>query len=176
MAKAPFTGKVIRCRFTNEANTMIEVMYNRKGKNIPYYVSVDESDPKFVALLDEDWDLERIADETVEFNRTQNRAVNDIIGYYVREGKKELKADYEKLIDKQLEQRNGPTVEKTDLLSVIFDNNDDEELLFKIKLAIFELPDVKKTKNRSKKLKIRKAKTILAAVAALWDLLENEEE
>ena len=52
----------------------------------------------------------------------------------------------------------------------IIDNFEDEDTVFKTKLEIFNLPEVKNSKNREMKMKVRKAKTVPEIFAAYYDI------
>jgi hypothetical protein len=52
----------------------------------------------------------------------------------------------------------------------IIDNFEDEDTIFKTKLEIFNLPEVKNSKNREMKMKVRKAKTVPEIFAAYYDI------
>jgi hypothetical protein len=186
MGKAPFSGKIISVRFTDEKNSTIEVVYERDGTNIPFHLTVDESDPKFVALVDEGYDLEHISEATIEFNRSQNRALNNVIEWHVHKGTRDLvqdlKDEYAEKVRKEIDkiQATGsaePVVMQKDaILEAVILHNDHEETLFKMKLAIFEQPDVKKARSRSKKMAIRKAKTLLDTLSAYNSLISVPEK
>jgi len=52
----------------------------------------------------------------------------------------------------------------------IIDNFEDEDTVFKTKLEIFNLPEVKNSKDREMKMKVRKAKTVPEIFAAYHDI------
>ena len=55
----------------------------------------------------------------------------------------------------------------------IIDNFEDEDTVFKTKLEIFNLPEVKNSKDREMKMKVRKAKTVPEIFAAYYDIQHN---
>ena len=55
----------------------------------------------------------------------------------------------------------------------MIDNFTDEDTVFKTKLEIFNLPEVKNSKDREMKMKVRKAKTIPEIFAAYYDIQCN---
>lgn len=61
------------------------------------------------------------------------------------------------------------TVDK--VLDFLFKNQDDEDTVFKMKLAVFDKPEVKNNKDRPSKMKVRKAKTIPELFAAYQECL-----
>ena len=52
-------------------------------------------------------------------------------------------------------------------------NKEDEDTVFKTKLVIFNLPEVKNHKDRKLKMKVRKAKSIPELFAAYYDIQHN---
>lgn len=52
----------------------------------------------------------------------------------------------------------------------IIDNFEDEDTVFKTKLEIFNLPEIKNSKDREMKMKVRKAKTVPEIFAAYHDI------
>jgi len=170
----PFVGNVVRCRFTSSANDTIEVLFDRNEKNHVYYVTVNPDDVSFQALLNDGWDLERISNDTLEWNRSQSRALNDAISHFVKAGRKEIRQEFEKKFQAKIEEHEeSKPIDKNALVRHVIDNNEKEDAIFKAKLAIFDMDEVKSVKDRSGKLKIRKGKTLLATFAALHDLLEG---
>ena len=107
---------------------------------------------------------------------------------------KEKQQEY---LDQQVEQRykeaeNYIETQKSDLLSkfnmpisssvqytpekvakYMIDNFEDEDTVFKTKLEIFNLPEVKNSKDREMKMKVRKAKTVPEIFAAYHDIQCN---
>jgi hypothetical protein len=73
----------------------------------------------------------------------------------------------------------GQTMKQGDVtLESIKEVGNDQEKFFKLKLEIFELQEVKNSKNRPWKAKMRKATTTLELLALLYEVystLENEE-
>ena len=55
----------------------------------------------------------------------------------------------------------------------IIDNFENEDVVFKTKLQIFNLPEVKNSKDREMKMKVRKAKTVPEIFAAYHDIQCN---
>jgi hypothetical protein len=67
----------------------------------------------------------------------------------------------------------GPTV-TTNILQALLDNNTDEDVIFKTKLAIFDLQQIKDLKDRALKQKIRTAKTLAELLGALHVALADK--
>ena len=75
---------------------------------------------------------------------------------------------------KQIQQRieNVVNVPVTDIIGSIIDKNEDEDTVFKAKLAVMELDDVKKSKDTKLKQEIRKAKTLIKVVSYLQKVMK----
>jgi len=172
----PFKGRIINARFSNEKNDTIEVTYDRDGEIIPFYLSVDPTHPAFKALLEEGWDIERVQKATVEFNRTQSRTMNNLIDTMLSDYKKDLRKEFQRELDRRLGEMREVEVTKSQLFKTVIDSNKDEEVIFKVKLAIFDLPEIKSLKDRAGKMKLRKAKTLIQTLATFEELLENDND
>lgn len=62
-------------------------------------------------------------------------------------------------------------ISTNDLIKAFIKNTEDEDLLFKSKLEIFDKPEVKNNKSRELKMKVRKAKSIPELFAAYQECL-----
>lgn len=168
---AIFSGKIIQTRFTSELNDTIEILFEYNGSTHPFYIAVDPTHPNFKALVAEGWDIDRVQKETVEFNRAQSRAYNQIIDYQVEEYKKDLRKEFQKKLNQSILDMKEPELSKSMIFKAIVDNNEDEETIFKMKLAIFERSEIKALKDRTAKLNIRKAKTILEVLSSYYSAI-----
>lgn len=79
-----------------------------------------------------------------------------------------LKAD---LKDKFNINPSAPTITTDNVIKFLFEKEEDEDTVFKTKLAIFNKPEVKNNENRELKMKIRKAKTIPELFAAYQECI-----
>jgi hypothetical protein len=175
MNKTIFDHKIVSCRFINETNTVIEILYeDSNGDIFAGHLNVDAEDHNFQKLLELGWDLEKISKSTIEYNRKHNKAFNDIINNYVKIGveekKKELEERYRRVIEDDAQSR---PINRNALLKYIITNNTDEELLFKLKLAVFDMDEVKEIRDKSMKMKIRKAQSMLSVFSLLQEMLDK---
>ena len=168
-----FAGRVQDARFTNEQNDTIEITYEKDGVVHPYYISVDPVHPAYKALMAEGWDIEKIQKATIDFNRAQSRNFNNVIDGQITEYKKELRKEFQKELDRRVGELREAEVTKSQLFKTVIDNNTDEEVIFKVKLAIFDLPEIKSLKDRAGKMRLRKAKTLIQTLAIFEELLET---
>ena len=193
---AIFSGKqILKAVFTNNANDTIELVYDHKSDNIkPEYISIwipatDPTNENLIALKEAGWSFERIQKETHENIDVMLKARSAQIHQQIDAKVKEQVDRYYELINSETEMtreqiaaayeqryaemiNTGPAITTTVFQSVL-DNNADEELLFKSKLAAFEIPQIKELKDRAAKQKIRTAKSLMELFGIL-DLLLQE--
>jgi len=167
----PFSGRIIEAYYTNPNLDTVCVTYREDDELTPdgepraydYYMDVDESDPRFKALLKEVSyeDLEKTTGDRNEAYHEQFRQI--VRGYIDREG---LTGD---LLD------SGDTAEKVmdearlQLFDFIFNYNpestksrNDKEQFFRLKLYMFET-EVGQKASKKHKSDIRKSESPLEA-------------
>ena len=193
---AIFSGKqILKAVFTNNANDTIELVYDHKSDGIkPEYISIwipatDPTNENLIALKEAGWSFERIQKETHENIDTMVKARQAQIHQQIDAKVKEQVDRYYEIIHSETEMtreqiaaayeqryaemiNTGPAITTTVFQSVL-DNNADEELLFKSKLAAFELPQIKNLKDRAVKQKIRTAKSLMELFGILDSLLQE---
>ena len=167
----PFSGRIIEAYYTNPNLDTVCVTYREEEELTPdgepraydYYMEVDESDPRFQALLKEVSyeDLEKTTGDRNEAYHEQFRQI--VRGYIDREG---LTGD---LLD------SGDTADRVmdearlQLFDFIFNYNpestksrNDKEQFFRLKLYMFET-EVGQKASKKHKSDIRKSDTPLEA-------------
>jgi hypothetical protein len=193
---AIFSGKqILKAVFTNNANDTIELVYDHKSDNIkPEYISIwipatDPTNENLIALKEAGWSFERIQKETHENIDVMLKARSAQIHQQIDAKVKEQVDRYYELINSETEMtreqiaaayeqryaemiNTGPAITTTVFQSVL-DNNADEELLFKSKLAAFEIPQIKELKDRAAKQKNRTAKSLMELFGILDSLLQE---
>ena len=164
-----FNNNVTSAKFIDEDLTTIEVLYGVGDETISYALQVDPESGPFKALIEEGWDLDKITKETIRVKREESRVFNDMVDYWVN-------VERIKLIEAgKVNALKVEKIDKSEIFNFLNDNDDDEEAIFKLKLAIFEVKKIKDIKDRSGKLKIRKAKTVLDTLVAYHALINKEE-
>lgn len=178
---AVFTGKqILHAVFTNNANDTIEVVYNHKEDGeTPEYISVwvpatDPTNTELIGLKQEGWSFERIQRETHNYLEKQKQArearMYKMVEEKVEETKLKIAQMYEQRYNEMIDA--GPVV-TTNILQAVIELNNDEDILFKTKLAVFDLPQVKDLKDRASKQKIRTAKSLMELFGVLGAVLEE---
>ena len=165
----PFCGRIIEAYYTNANLDTVCVTYREDEDLTPdgnpraydYYMEVDESDPRFKALLKE-VTYEELETATGDRNEAYHKEFENIVkGYIEREGLTSSLSD-------------GRLVEKArlQLFDMIFNYNPEltepknhKEELFRLKLYMFETAVGQKA-SRNHKSGIRKSETPLEAFVA----------
>ena len=165
----PFCGRIIEAYYTNPNLDTVCVTYKEDDDLTPdgnpraydYYMEVDESDPRFKALLKE-VTYEELEKATGDRNEAYHEQFRQIVrGYIEREGLTSSLSD-DRLVQKA----------RLQLFDMIFNYNpestktrNDKEEFFRLKLHMFET-EVGQKASRSHKSAIRKSMTPLEAFAA----------
>ena len=151
-----FCGRIVEAYYSNPELDTVAILWSDGEKNREYHVVVDEEDDQFLALLKE-FDYESIDECTRKKHEIHRQSFREAFDNYAREHNLYGEGD----------QEDHPALVSVDIL-FDFDpeDNKDKEELFKLKLKIFNLDIVQKSKAKTKKTKIRKAETPLAAVVA----------
>jgi hypothetical protein len=160
-----FTKKnVITARFINDGHTTIEVLHTIKGdeKAHAYILEYDKDSTDYQDLEKAGWDLERIQEETAGYKRAASLQHDTAVAAAAQEWLKENPTTVENVVN----------VPVTDIIGSIIDKNEDEDTIFKAKLAVMELDDVKKSKDTKLKQEIRKAKTLIEVVSYLQKVMK----
>ena len=155
-----FTKKnVVSARFINDEHTTIEVLHTiDSDDNLrPYILEYDKDCLNIQALAKDGWDLENITEETIAYKKEASRLYNEEINAAATE----------------MNKTNKPILIANDeVMNKVLELNKDEDTLFKAKLAIMELDDVKKSNDTKLKQEIRKAKTLIEVVSYLQKVMK----
>ena len=142
---AIFSGKIIEAYFANSENNTVEVIYREGDKAINHYLSVDFKNQDFKDLIAE-YDTDKIAEATIARNRKYAQQLSDMVDAGIK-AKTDVKQriSVEDFVKKILE----------------FDHNDEEckEILFTMKVQMFETKKLKDSKDKEQKARLRSART-----------------
>ena len=151
---------VISAKLINEEHTTIEVVHTIEGddKAHSYILEYDKDSQDFQALEKAGWDLERVTEETVAYKRDTSRMHNESIQAAAQQW---LEANPpEEVIIERIE-----NIKVDDIIGAIMSKNEDEDSLFRAKLAVMELPAAKASKKIKVKQDIRKAKSLIELIS-----------
>ncbi len=149
---AIFTGKIIEAYFANSENDAVEVIYQDGTRAINHYLQVDYNNKDFKDLIEE-YNTDKIAEATIARNRRYAQQLSDIVDAGIK-----AKTDLKKRV----------SVEDFVKAILNFDPKDKQcqEILFTIKVEIFEMQKIKNSTDKQKKSQIRTAKTPLELLVA----------
>ena len=143
-------------RYTNNEKDTLAILFTDDDDTLQQmYIPADGPERK--ELESKGITEEIIIASTGEYKRSQKKAIDDIIKVSYKE---ELEAEY-----KKLQKYYG-----MNLLDVLFEENDNKELLFKAKLDLLE-KDIIKEQNKTFKSKIRKATSMSKLVEVIIPIL-----
>jgi len=142
---AIFSGKIIEAYYANSENDTVEVIYKQGEKAINHYLKVDFNNQDFKDLIKE-YDTDKIAESTIARNRNYAKQLSDMIDAGIK-SKTDVKqkVSIEEYIDSMLN----------------FNSSDKQsaEVLFALKVKVFENDKVKSCNDKDLKSSLRSAKT-----------------
>ena len=155
---AIFSGKIIEAYYANSENDTVEVIYKQGEKAINHYLKVDFNNQDFKDLIKE-YDTDKIAGSTIARNRNYARQLSELVDAGIKsktDKKEKVKVTVDSFIDKLLD----------------FDINDKEsaEILFAIKVKLFEKDQVKNSDNKEMKSKLRASKNPIELISLYNEL------
>ena len=142
---AIFSGNIIEAYYANSDNDTIEVIYKQGEKAINHFLRVDYKDQDFKDLINE-YDTDKIAASTIARNRQYAKQLSDMVDQGIK-SKTDVKqkVSVEEYIDSMLN----------------FNSSDKQsaEILFALKVKVFENDKVKSCNDKDLKSSLRSAKT-----------------
>jgi len=140
-------------------NIEIESTSEDKKQVISTIIPYDQNNPQFIALS-KFMNIDELHESTYERNK-KNRELfeQSVIDIAKRDG---LLTDNSKI-----DSNFFPILVKS-----IFEDEDNEDHLFAIKIALFELEKIRNSKNDDMKKKIRQSKTNIEALQAAFELIK----
>ena len=156
---AVFSGKIIEAYYTNADSDTIEVIYKEGKKAISFYLPVDYEHPNYQDLIKE-YSSEEISKSTLARNKI-----------YV----KQIKEMVETQIKGSIFKTHKTNI--ADFIKILLDYNPKEKLhldmLFSLKVHIFEMPEIKENDNKELKGKIRSSKNPLEILSYYKELIDG---
>lgn len=172
--------KITYARFTDSSRSLIRYhTEDSEGMKIEH-VTYDPNSTECKKILKK-FGIETLEKNYVEFNKAESTTFN-----YFNIFKENIDT-ITAIIDKRWDDVDvTPITEGLDIsaqkssvgIQTIKDIGNDQEKFFKLKLEIFELPEVKASSNRDWKARMRKSSTTLELLATLYEVystVENEE-
>ena len=147
--------------FIDNERQNIEILTTSEDKKsvLPTIIPYDTKHPYFVALS-KFCNIDQLHENTHNKKKKEKEVFeNKVIEIAKRDG---LLSDNSKI-----DSNFFPTLVKS-----IFENEDNEDHLFAIKITLFELEKIRNSKNDDIKKKIRQAKTKIEALQAAFELIK----
>lgn len=169
MALKTRNGTVAYARFTDQSCSLIRVEYKRDDGSVYVEHHTYNPDDEMVQKILAEYPVEQLEKEFVEWNKRE--VTTGEYFHYFQNHAEAICAiiDNGTHIDQPAPDAGPVTLER------IKDLGNNAEDFFKLKLEIFELEEVKASKNRAWKAKMRKASTTLELLALLWEVYSTVE-
>ena len=144
----------VTAHFSNNERTIVEVVWEKDGKNILQYVEANDNSTAWKNLLTY-VNIDDLHELTYKHIRSQHEAFEDTV----------IKIAKARGMLHDLNEMRNQNIHKliTDTIFGAFDEEKDKERLFLYKLKLFELEKIKKSKKDSLKKKLRQSKTVIEA-------------
>ena len=156
---AIFSGKIIEAYYANPDNDTVEVIYNDGDKASHCYVPVDNENDLYKSLIKE-YSSEQISQSTLNRNKLYAKQVRDLVF-----------AQKTALVN----QKHKTNIE--DFVNILINFNGDIkehlDVMFQLKVRIFEQDTIKKSSNKELKSKIRTSKTPLEILYYYKELMND---
>ncbi len=142
---AIFSGNIIEAYYANSENNTVEVIYKQGEKAINHYLKVDYKNQDFKDLIEE-YDTDKIAASTIARNRNYAKQLSDMVDQGIK-AKTDVKQkiSVEEYIDSMLNYNSS--------------DKQSAEILFALKVKVFENDKVKSCEDKDLKASLRSAKT-----------------
>ena len=156
---AIFSGKIIEAYYANSKNDTVEVIYRENDKAVVFYVPVNHENQLYKDLIKE-YDSELISQSTLNRNKLYAKQVRDLVF-----------AQKTALTN----QKHKTNIE--DFVNILLafkgDNKEHLDVMFQLKVRIFEQDTIKKSSNKELKSKIRTSKTPLEILYYYKELIND---
>lgn len=156
---AIFSGKIIEAYYTNQEKTTIDVIYKDGQKAINHYLKFDPTHPDFQDLIKE-YNLEKILETTTKRLNAYRQQLKGVVEGYQQNALKNAEESLEKIRE-----------EVFSFLTNFDQNNKNHlDLLFTLKLKLFDIEKVKISTDEDSKSLIRKSMTPVDVLNAFKNL------
>ena len=165
---AIFTDKVVSATFMDyPQNTIVDVIYKEGDQNIAYTLEVDFTQEDFKALLQE-VTLEEIEKDTKHVIEAESAFFEKVINDEINQ---RWTKEKENQIVKDIVENKSLTA--SEVLSVLFEKNEDKDFLFNMKIAILDDNEISKSKDKTLKTNIRKSRSVLEILSYISDIMKK---
>ena len=144
---AIFSGNIIEAHYANEKNDTVEVIYKQGEKAINHYLKVDFNNQDFKDLIAE-YDTDKIAGSTIARNRNYARQLSELVDAGIKsktDTNEKVRVTIDDFIDSLINFKSA--------------DKQSAEILFALKVKVFENDKVKSCNDKDLKSSLRSAKT-----------------
>ncbi len=146
-------------KFIDEDRKNIEILLKDGDITRPHIIEADEDNSDYQKLL-KIISLDDLHEQTHNINKAESEAFKEFALGIAKEGG---------LI--QQEENLEKTKMYPTLVEAIFNRDEDEDDIFALKLAIFEVEKIRESKNTKLKTKLRKAKSKIEVLRFAFDIV-----
>jgi hypothetical protein len=147
-------------KFIDEDRKNIEILLKDGDITRPYIIEADEDNSDYQKLL-KIISLDDLHEQTHNINKAESEAFKEFaLGIAKEGGLIQQEESLEKV-------KTYPT-----LVEAMFNNDDNEDDVFALKLALFEVEKIRESKNTALKTKLRKAKSKIKVLRFAFDIVE----
>ena len=144
---AIFSGNIIEAYYANSDNDTIEVIYKQGEQAINHFLKVDYKDQDFKDLIAE-YDTDKIAGSTIARNRNYARQLSELVDAGIKsktDTNEKVKVTIDDFIDSLINFKSA--------------DKQSAEILFAMKVKLFEHEKVKSCTDKDLKSSLRAAKS-----------------
>ena len=144
---AIFSGNIIEAYYANENNDTVEVIYKQGEQAINHFLKVDYKDQDFKDLIAE-YDTDKIAGSTIARNRNYARQLSELVDAGIKsktDTNEKVRVTIDDFIDSLINFKSA--------------DKQSAEILFAMKVKLFEHEKVKSCTDKELKSSLRAAKT-----------------
>ncbi len=151
--------ELISARFVNNEKDTIEILWKSPKDEIrSEYIEVKDGSPQYEELL-----------KLVSLDE-----IHEMTFKWIKDQREEFEKTVMQIAEEEGLVQQKEKVDHVDLILQLLTTKEvDKEMLFKLKLALFELDVVKKNKKRTMKTDLRKAENITKTIAAYSKFIEE---
>ena len=152
--------KFITARFINNDRTTVEIEWQNDAKELVMEITEAEEDNLVWIDLLTHTSLDDIHETTINHNKEQRKIFEDLVMH--------------------ISQRDPAPAEDLKkfpaIVAALFNHKESEDDIFALKLALFELKEIRGSKNTAVKSKLRKSKTMFDILRCAFDIIEESTE
>ena len=146
-------------KFIDEDRKNIEILLKDGDITRPHIIEADEDNSDYQDLL-KIISLDDLHEQTHNINKAESEAFKEFaLGIAKESGLVQQEESLEKV-------KTYPT-----LVEAMFNNDDNEDDVFALKLALFEVEKIRESKNTALKTKLRKAKSKIEVLRFAFDIV-----